>query len=529
MNHIGTIPLNDTVDAGRKVVVQTESGGKDINADVCSRSLSSAGEGLMEGCGLYIRRKTGIFLWLPPEILLEVFSAVCSAGSNLIPDPRADVPPLLLAHVCRSWRKTALSIPRLWSRFIVDIGYCKLSLLLWYLKHSGDVLLDIVLNDFVDDPDCFFGKKRTIIQALLMESRRWRSAIIEMYSLGEWNRALQYLKWQPEFSKLEKITLWGENLFDSSKENELLQKLFPKVQSIRTLSVPSEPGPYRAIPLVPVELTLCNTFFVLCQLDILEGFPDMKELIIPFYCLTWSFKADFRVKKHFHHRFLTTLSIRFCVEDEDEDYSPYGECTYSLHPFFYTLTLPSLKQLTVFYPQSICDCKYAPASPPRSRPWSSDAFKDMISRSQCELGRLSLIGFPLHPSEIREIICCCPALTTFVFHEAERMDATKYLLDLLANRSSDQPDVSLSLPNLQTLGISVIFPAESESSESEQEADIATRTMEAFRTRRRMNLAPFRLSLDLSRPLLPGTRKILEEMNVRVNSDVLFPMDPRDL
>ncbi|KAG7098245.1 hypothetical protein E1B28_000209 [Marasmius oreades] len=522
MSQTASLKDSDVQETGGQPVPKVENGERD---DPGHSSLDAGTSELVQGFGLYIKGRSGLFLRIPPEILLEIFYAMCSGGSNLIPDPAlVDVPPLLLAHVCRLWRKVALSTPKLWSRFVLDIGYCKIPLLLWYLEQSKDVPLDIVCRDLVDDPvDCISNKK-IVLQQLLAHSKRWRLANLDIYNPDRWTKAIRLLSEPPIFPQLQEISLYFLRHFNDVNQI-ILSKLFPTPQRVQTLStfydyLPGSPQPF---PLDTFRLVLSDNFSRIEMLAILKRFPDAKELIIPYYSLTWSFTADLAIKRHYNHACLSTLYIRFSVGDDDDEYSPYGECHYSFHLFFRTLTLPALKQLNMLYPYICSSCQRRP----RPHPWDGDAFREMMLRSQCTLERLTLVNLPLRPSEIGDLIRSCPALSTLVYHECGGTKTTKHLLDLLATPSVYvQLDATLlPLPVLERLGISITFSSDSELSKESQENELAIKITETSRARQQMNLAPFKLSFELSRPLLSSTRNILDGMDIDVNSITTFPQE----
>ncbi|KAF7352427.1 F-box domain-containing protein [Mycena venus] len=67
-------------------------------------------------------------LTLPPEITSEIFVHCLPAERQLdIVNPKEA--PLLLMHVCRLWRKIAVSTPELWTSFDLDVGWPEPNLL----------------------------------------------------------------------------------------------------------------------------------------------------------------------------------------------------------------------------------------------------------------------------------------------------------------------------------------------------------------------------------------------------------------
>ncbi|KAF9258852.1 hypothetical protein L218DRAFT_709059 [Marasmius fiardii PR-910] len=101
--------MDDGDGAGGQLLSRAENAGTDDKP--ATRSVDSGVELVQEFGLLHQREKVDFLCRYPPEI----FFALSAAGSNPIADPNfVDLPPLLLAHVCRQWRKIALSTPKLW-------------------------------------------------------------------------------------------------------------------------------------------------------------------------------------------------------------------------------------------------------------------------------------------------------------------------------------------------------------------------------------------------------------------------------
>ncbi|KAG7445978.1 uncharacterized protein BT62DRAFT_146033 [Guyanagaster necrorhizus] len=116
---------------------------------------------------------------LPAELIITIFFHCLPDKSY--PSLHKDVAPLLLAHVCRSWRALALSVSRLWSFFEIDFhnGYAapRLEALEFWLKLSKEQPLSF---DVIYDPPThttsrvFQPRSITVVKALLCHSSRWR-------------------------------------------------------------------------------------------------------------------------------------------------------------------------------------------------------------------------------------------------------------------------------------------------------------------------------------------------------------------
>ncbi len=116
---------------------------------------------------------------LPAELIITIFFHCLP--DNSYPSLHGDAAPLLLSHVCRSWRSLALAVSRLWSSFNVDFhnGYVtpRLEALEFWLKHSKEQPL---FFDIIYEPPThttrrvFQGQSTAFVKALLRHSSRWR-------------------------------------------------------------------------------------------------------------------------------------------------------------------------------------------------------------------------------------------------------------------------------------------------------------------------------------------------------------------
>lgn len=95
--------------------------------------------------------------WLPNELLIHIFVEISESTE---PDVDADelfhIPPVLLSHVCKRWRKVCLTTSRLWSRISYRSTKLRQAALLAFLERSNNNALELVLKSprrFLQDPD----------------------------------------------------------------------------------------------------------------------------------------------------------------------------------------------------------------------------------------------------------------------------------------------------------------------------------------------------------------------------------------
>ncbi|KAF7297571.1 F-box domain-containing protein [Mycena kentingensis (nom. inval.)] len=118
---------------------------------------------------------------LPPEIITEIFFHTLPANPTI---PRPKLAPILLTHVCRTWRDIALSCSPFWSTICAaDIlyGYPNpnlLAMLNAFLERSKTIPLSVSLvpprSDFPHNRRMFDGRARTeLFTTLRRTSHRW--------------------------------------------------------------------------------------------------------------------------------------------------------------------------------------------------------------------------------------------------------------------------------------------------------------------------------------------------------------------
>ncbi|EJC98587.1 uncharacterized protein FOMMEDRAFT_170846 [Fomitiporia mediterranea MF3/22] len=95
----------------------TQSNFTQIAQTICKRISNVVSDSIFALQLVYwpSREYTGI-QHLPPEILMEIFY-FCLPSETFPEPPSMRALPLNVASVCRSWRRLALSLPKLWSRF----------------------------------------------------------------------------------------------------------------------------------------------------------------------------------------------------------------------------------------------------------------------------------------------------------------------------------------------------------------------------------------------------------------------------
>ncbi|KAL0567017.1 hypothetical protein V5O48_014973 [Marasmius crinis-equi] len=506
---------------------------------------------------------------LPPEILLEIFKAFCSPGSQLIlqrewhemaedevvprgeTPPRLrmrewsektgswqkernqfDAPPILLSHICRSWRNLAISVSSLWSTLTVDPGIwraCEPPLLSLYLERSrGSPLHVTCLDSGFHDDDEFepgwgaYNRKGDLISALFSKSHADRilSLVVEINADKILTGHFDGSSPAPEFSRLTNLELQWERWVDleapedsdsDSEESPLgLKQIFANVPKLASLTVPYDRTLklYHHLPFNPqiTSLTLRHRLRLIDMLNVIEPYPNLQGLNLPTFALSYTDRIhEIQIKKRFRHDTLSTVVIHFpdYVEDGYESYVDL-----SLHYLFEFATLPSLRSLKVICPRNIGDVERP------VRAWEANAYEEIVARSQCRVERLELVNIYVNSSDIQRTLLASPHLTHFTLFDVEDeehsgVESTVSLLECLMDFTSEE----VLAQKLQELGVAIDLPSLSGEDLARREAEVAERVVRMVDIRQRHHLPPVRLTLRLSQPLLQSTREILERMD----------------
>lgn len=155
---------------------------------------------------------------VPGNILQKIFTH-CLPDDH-VPSLSTSQAPLLLTHVCRSWRAQAHSIPSLWSSLHIEIpsgmtesahksvAQTKLACMTWWLHrfHSNSSPLSLSLSFAMPlHPRCGVGSLRAFPHTILNSSNRIQALELKV-PLG---MLLFVINFPVEFPLLEKITIRG--------------------------------------------------------------------------------------------------------------------------------------------------------------------------------------------------------------------------------------------------------------------------------------------------------------------------------
>ncbi|KAL0575010.1 hypothetical protein V5O48_006961 [Marasmius crinis-equi] len=394
-------------------------------------------------------------LRFPSEILLEIFKAFCSSGSNLILErewPRrldsdyessestspaeeeqnlCETPPFRLSLVCRLWRTLVVSEPSIWSTFTLDPGKwaaCEPSVLPLYLERSRETPLHVTLLDsgYNEEPDPYwaaYGRKEQLITQLFSHGDRISSLVVKIneakFLTGHFTDDHPTT---PQFPWLTSLELrWYRRMYlgepEDSEEEEPqfgLKQMFKHVPKLVSLTAPYDHTMHR--------LTLIH------MLKVITVFSNLQEFNIPTFAFVYTDRIHgIEIKKRFCHDTLSTIIIHFprYVEDGHESYVDL-----SLHYLFEFVTLPSLRSLKVICPRNTGDVE-RPA-----RAWEANAYEEMVARSQCRVERLELVNIYVGSSDIQRTLLASPHLTHYTLFDVQDekhsgTESTESLLECL--------------------------------------------------------------------------------------------------
>ncbi|KAJ7725983.1 hypothetical protein B0H16DRAFT_1593565 [Mycena metata] len=124
-------------------------------------------------------------LTLPPEITSEIFACSNIEFYDFPSQLNAKVAPLLLTHVCRTWRDIAIHDPTLWNRVYFvwrgsdhnpDSSGCGL-LAKAYLERAGSLPLDLML-DIRSTVEAGRSGLPRVLQDIIARSSQWRKVAL---------------------------------------------------------------------------------------------------------------------------------------------------------------------------------------------------------------------------------------------------------------------------------------------------------------------------------------------------------------
>ncbi|KAJ3508434.1 hypothetical protein NLJ89_g5754 [Agrocybe chaxingu] len=374
-----------------------------------------------------------LFKKLPPELVSRVFLACLPENKNnlrkagnldsLVLPIRQSSAPLLLASICKRWRQLALATPQLWSSILVqlrpeNVPYQTKVVEQW-LSRSGCVPLSLHIfysewrpgSVHATSIDSFIP----IIDLLNQHSDRWQDLVLALphpliSRLGRSSQAATRLN--TVRVALHRNAPVGTHLFPVS---DVLPA--PAVVDIMGLPFSSVNISWRLVTSVKfgwINVAECLALF--------QQAPQMTSCAIEFL---EEAPSDFvTLPQHIVHWHLHSLTI--------DTSSPA-----SMGPLFYSLILPSLKELV-----------YGPYG-------RLESLHSLVSRSSCPLTKLNLtLNGACNWTNLADFLHQTPMLESLSFGTIRLNDDLLHLF-ASAPTTDTQDDLSgdIFLPHLQELAI----------------------------------------------------------------------------
>lgn len=132
---------------------------------------------------------------LPPELLQEIFELYLLFQTDTLPTPgsyfrirtryEGDTTPMVLLHVCSSWRALAMSTSSLWSKlYIFEPTDCDLPLLSFWLSRSAGTWVDMEIiqgrYDYTKSGASNLSVILKVLQLVMEISPRWRKIFFKL-------------------------------------------------------------------------------------------------------------------------------------------------------------------------------------------------------------------------------------------------------------------------------------------------------------------------------------------------------------
>lgn len=362
---------------------------------------------------------------LPIEVVGEIFN-YCLDDTSFEP-MSLNSGPLLMTHVCSSWRRIAINKSNLWTHIWVTIdnnedreGWPAL-VKLW-IERSGQLPLNFHIQEtekhnYSQHPDSVFFR---VLDILLPQAHRWKSVELlnrNFQATGD-TQWFHKLPQRPDFPLLESFTLQARRM----EQQELARVTEMIRQSPRLHSVTWMIKTAVTMPTLPwAQLTHLTLIFI-CSLDmtldILSNCPHLHQLDISVQLLQGT-----QALRHVTHTKLETL---------------YFSCSGTLEPLFDSITLPRIKDLTIDQMPDIHVPEIA------NGPWPHGAFMKFLKRSNCAVEKFSMMDITivndadlidllrhLSPSLVNLVIDNedCPFVTDAVLRSLSYPSVSSYIQD----------------------------------------------------------------------------------------------------
>ncbi|KAF9058078.1 hypothetical protein BJ165DRAFT_1334564, partial [Panaeolus papilionaceus] len=225
--------------------------------------------------------RIGLATRLPPEILAHIFEMCVSDGWTRTP--------LVVSHVCSSWRKAALA-PSVWSRLYINFDsrepYQRTQ---FWLERSQTTMLDVTI-ELVND----VSRLSSVIEILVSHSHRWKTVNIRSFFLVHVDTILGAIG-TGNLQHLSRVTIAISEEFNNlqgldAEESQLLTlpRAFHDAPQLKTLLINRNilptadliPGSIQDLTLQLTSVGITTQQPLSAILQLLEGLPQLNRLAL---------------------------------------------------------------------------------------------------------------------------------------------------------------------------------------------------------------------------------------------------------
>jgi len=325
---------------------------------------------------------------LPQELLGEIFVQCLPRNSFDHFQPNPGLPPMVLCHVCSSWRKAALGTPQLWTELSMRLGYVshrstsgfppgRLNTLEFWSSHMGALL-----------PSLHFQRERSC----------WFACREHLYELAPFTSFFQY----PAISNAQSITL------DAFSETDLLK--------ISTLAG------FNNIEYLAITGPDNREYSTLLKFP---PYPSLRRLSIDFH--TWRIDPPSRFETAFSWVTITHLSANLRLGRQDWRATLHQcvnmtSCSVVLH-FLEELTdtNSTYQKAAITFHHNLRTFSVRADTVALSFVFDGFVFPSLLAL------RLSCLYSTARIRDIHQAIAATPALKEFHLHFCVRFSATNFL------------------------------------------------------------------------------------------------------